>query len=117
MFDNSMTFCVLLNTIVLGLDHYGISVEMAAFNDEANTWFTYIFITEMIIKLVAIGFHKYCADKMNYLDGFVVILSVIEIAIAEILVEVGSVNLSGFKTLRMMRAFRVFRIARLLKAL
>jgi len=112
-----MTFCVLLNTIVLGLDHYGISNEMANMNSIANTWFTYIFITEMIIKLVAIGFNKYCADKMNYLDGTVVILSVIEIVIAEVLIDSNNVNLSGFKTLRMMRAFRVFRIARLLKAL
>ena len=37
----------------------------------------------MFCKLLAIGPAKYVGDKMNILDGCVVILSVIEILIAE----------------------------------
>ena len=66
---------------------------------------------------MAIGLNKYTADKMNYLDGGVVILSVFEMVMEEILRGGEGVNLSAFKTLRMLRTFRVFRIARLLKAL
>ena len=51
-----MTFCVLLNTIVLGLDHAGMSVEMKNILSLANDTFTIIFIVEMSIKLTAIGF-------------------------------------------------------------
>tara|TARA_B110000285_G_C15140437_1_gene630381 strand:+ start:4408 stop:4665 length:258 start_codon:yes stop_codon:yes gene_type:complete len=55
-FDNLMTFCVLLNTIVLGLDHAGMSVEMKNILSFANDVFTIIFIVEMSVKLTAIGF-------------------------------------------------------------
>ena len=51
----------------------------------ANAWFTGIFIVEMVLKLTAIGFVKYSADKMNYLDGGVVMLSIFEIVIEIIL--------------------------------
>lgn len=112
-----MTFCVLLNTVVLGLDHAGMSNEMSNILSVANSYFTYIFIVEMAVKLTAIGFNKYCADKMNYLDGGVVMLSIFELAIEAILADSANVSLSSFKTLRMLITFRVFRIARLLKAL
>jgi len=115
--DNLMTFCVLLNTIVLGLDHAGMTAEMAEILTIANSYFTYIFIVEMAVKITAIGFGKYSADKMNHLDGGVVMLSIFELAMDEALSGSQNVNLSAFKTLRMLRTFRVFRIARLLKAL
>ena len=46
-----------------------------------NEVFTYIFIFEMGIKLLAIGPKKYAASKWNLLDGGVVILSIIELII------------------------------------
>ena len=72
----------------------------------------------MLSKLVAIGINKYCADKMNYLDGMVVLISVFEMLAEQIMGGEGGGNgLSAFKTVRMLRTFRVFRIARLLRAL
>lgn len=32
----------------------------------------------MAVKLLAIGVRKYCADKMNWIDGSVVLLSIFE---------------------------------------
>lgn len=84
-FDNLMTFCVLLNTVVLGLDHAGMSKEMSDILSTANEYFTVIFIVEMSLKLTGIGFVKYSADKMNYLDGGVVMLSIFEYVIKIIL--------------------------------
>lgn len=115
-FDNFMTFAVLLNTITLSMDHYGIATELAKLLDTFNNYFTWIFIVEMLCKIFAVGIGKYCADRMNYLDGGVVILSVVEM-IAERIVEGEELGLGAFKTIRMLRTFRVFRIARLLRAL
>ena len=70
----------------------------------------------MSSKLLAIGIGKYCADKMNYIDGSVVLLSVFEMIADEVMSEGGG-SLQQFKALRMLRTFRVFRIARLLRAL
>ena len=42
-----------------------------------NLVFTIIFVVEMGLKLFGLGIIAYLRDPMNYLDGAVVILSVI----------------------------------------
>jgi hypothetical protein len=32
----------------------------------------------MSVKILALGIKKYCADRLNYLDGFVVLISIFE---------------------------------------
>ena len=55
----------------------------------------------MSSKLIAIGIVKYWSDKMNYIDGGVVILSLFEMILNVILTGVGT-DLSAFKTIRML---------------
>jgi hypothetical protein len=107
-----MTLAVGINTVVLALDHHGISAEDEALLTEMNNYFTYIFITEMALKLIGLGPLGYIRDKMNYLDGTVVMLSIFELAFLS-----GNGALSAFKAVRIMRTFRVLRVARLLKSL
>lgn len=57
---------------------YGISAARQEFLDTSNTYFTWIFIFEMVAKQLAIGMTKYLADKMNWLDGFIVLSSIFE---------------------------------------
>lgn len=114
-FDNFLTFAVLLNTITLSLNHYGIKPEMEAILDQFNDYFTQIFIAEMGFKVFAMGVYKYCTDVMNLLDGSVVIISIFEIIYTK--ASAGNMDLKAFSTIRMFRTFRVFRIARLLRGL
>jgi hypothetical protein len=69
----------------------------------------------MFSKIIAIGICKYLNDKMNWLDGAVVSLSIVEIVLTAIGGSGG--NLAAFSTLRVFRTFRVLRVARLLRAL
>ena len=46
-----------------------------------NLAFSYIFIYEMAVKLLAIGVKKYSASRWNLLDGGVVLLSIVEIIV------------------------------------
>ena len=112
-----MTFAVLLNTIVLSIDHYGIDPELEDMLTIFNEWFTWIFIFEMSIKLLALGIMKYIGDKMNWLDGGVVLISIFELVYTSMVGGDGQNNMRAFATVRMFRTFRVFRIARLLRAL
>ena len=80
LFDNFMTLSVLLNTITLALDRYGIDESTSSLLNSFNDVFTWIFIVEMSLKLLGLGIYKYLLDKMNYLDGSVVLLSIVEIA-------------------------------------
>lgn len=68
-------------------------------------------------KLLAIGINKYCEEPMNFLDGGVVMLSIFEMVVEEIMRRNDSMGFSALKTVRMFRTFRVFRITRLLRAL
>lgn len=69
----------------------------------------------MVSKLLAIGPKKYMDDKMNWLDGAVVMISIIELLMTAVGGSGG--NLSAFRTVRVFRTFRVLRVARLLRAL
>lgn len=80
LFDNFLTVCVLINTIVMAMESYDITPQRKADLDFLNTIFTWIFIVEMSIKLMAIGPQKYSANVMNLLDGGVVLLSILELA-------------------------------------
>jgi hypothetical protein len=70
----------------------------------------------MFSKLAAIGIEKYLSDTMNWLDGAVVCLSLMEIVLVSIIGTSGG-GLSAFKTIRVLRTFRVLRVARLLRSL
>ena len=67
----------------------------------------------MGLKLTGLGVRSYLNDKMNYLDGSVVILSIVEL----VFLSDGSSSLSAFRTVRIFRTFRVLRVARLLRTL
>lgn len=117
LFDNFFTFVVLCNTTTLALDAYGNSAELENNLQTFNSYFTYIFISEMSCKIFAFGVKKYSSDIMNLLDGSVVLMSIFEIIYSKIVQNGSSSNLKTFKTLRLIRTFRVFRVARLLRAL
>jgi hypothetical protein len=66
----------------------------------------------MFLRIIAIGPGKWLADKMNYMDGTIVILSLIELLFMS-----GSGALSALRAVRIFRVFRVLRVARLLRGL
>ena len=66
----------------------------------------------MGLKLIGIGVIKYLRDKMNYLDGTVVLLSIVEMSFIS-----NSNAVSAFRTVKIFRTFRVLRVARLLRSM
>lgn len=96
----------------LAIDRYGIDNNTATFLEWANKIFTYIFISEMGMKLIGLGPIKYLKDKMSYLDGTIVLLSIVELIMAG-----GGGAISAFRSIRIFRIFRVLRITRLLRAM
>ena len=76
----------------------------------ANQIFTWIFIGEMILKVIGLGPLKYLRDKINHLDGLVVVISIAELVV--------TTQFSGaHQSFRMVRIFRIFRIIRVGKLL
>lgn len=118
LFEHFMTLCVIINTVVMSMDRYGIEESTDKILSQMNEVFTYIFIFEMGTKLLAIGPKKYAASKWNLLDGGVVILSIIELIIeSQRDNNSGGSSISAFRTVKVFRTFRVMRVARILRAL
>jgi hypothetical protein len=115
LFDNALTLCVLLNTVIMGMEKYNMDKGLAEDLEFIGSVFTWIFIGELTSKVAAIGPKKYLQDKMNWLDGGVVSLSILELLLTA--VSGGGGDLSAFRTVRVFRTFRVLRVARLLRAL
>lgn len=110
--EHGMTICVIGNTVVLSLDYYGAPLSVQAFCSAANTFFTMVFACEMGLRIAAIGASKWLSDRMNYMDGTIVILSLVELIFMS-----GSGALSALRAVRIFRVFRVLRVARLLRGL
>jgi len=54
-----VTSCIILNTIVISFDHYGISEKNAELLEKINVVFTLIFILDVIVSIMAFGIKKY----------------------------------------------------------
>lgn len=113
LFDHFMIICVTINTVTLAMDHYMISSDLEKSLTDLNLVFTIIFCVEMGLKLIGLSILGYFLDPMNYLDGAVVILSIVEITVF----NTGNNAISAFRTVRIFRTFRVLRVARLLRSL
>ena len=107
--ENFMTFWVVLNTLILAIDHYGIDPNTESLFNTFNLIFTIIFWVEMVLKLVGLGVKRYLQDTMNYLDGSVVILSMVEL----IFLSGSGGALTAFRAVRIFRTFRVIRYLKL----
>jgi len=56
-----------------------IGTEYNLLRKSMNFWFTIIFLIEMVLKLIALGMRMYLVDRMNILDGFICVTSLIEL--------------------------------------
>ncbi|XP_071965446.1 sodium channel protein 1 brain-like [Antedon mediterranea] len=102
LFDLFITICIFVNTIFLGMDHYGISPTLLQILNIGNTIFTIIFTVECIAKIIALDFN-YFKSSWNLFDLVIVCVSLIE------------VFLSGYEGggLSVLRTFRLLRVLKL----
>jgi hypothetical protein len=101
----------------MAMDSYDIEKKTEEDLVFMNDIFTWIFIIEMTLKLMARGPKKYAKEPMNLLDGGVVILSIVEIIMGLLGGASGGGGLQAFRTVRVFRTFRVLRVTRILRAL
>jgi len=75
-----------------------------------NEFFTWIFVLEMIMKIVGLGYGSYVKDKYNLFDAVIVIISLVDWTISRI------PNLDAGSALNAFRALRLLRMMKLSKA-
>jgi len=115
-FSWAITLFVLANTFVLCLDRYHLSDTETVLLSQAgvsiaNQVFTFVFIMEMVLKLVAFGPWKYSKDLYNLVDATIVVVGVAEL-ISLYEYEAKLVGGESVKALRALRMLRIVKLAR-----
>jgi hypothetical protein len=109
LFTFSMTAAIILNTLVLAFDQYPISYDMQTILDFFNEVLSYIFIGEMVVKLLGMGIREYCNDSFNIFDGTVVIISIVEMIVSKLGFDLGGGAISSLRAVRLLRVFKLAR--------
>jgi hypothetical protein len=109
--DFAVTFCILLNTATLAMDHYPIRTSLSVALEIVNFVLTVIFFIEMCVKLPGIGIRMYVRNAFNFFDGFIVVVSIFEIVLSPPAFLGGSGSAGG--AISALRTFRVFRLLKL----
>ena len=110
IFATFITLMIIWNTIVLASDTFPPKPELEKINNALNTFFTYCFLAEMIIRLAGLGVKEYVRDKFNVFDASIVLVSMIEIGLEEL--GVGMANAGAFSAFRSIRLLRTFKLVR-----
>ncbi|XP_030019168.1 voltage-dependent T-type calcium channel subunit alpha-1G-like [Sphaeramia orbicularis] len=114
MFDHVVLVIIFLNCITIAMERPRIDPSSAEriFLTFSNYIFTTIFVAEMTVKIVALGWcfgdKAYLRSSWNILDGMLVMISVIDILVSLI-------SNSGTKILGMLRVLRLLRTLRPLR--
>lgn len=99
---------IFFNTLSMGIEYHGQPSKMTEVLEILNYIFTAIFGLEMFLKLLGLGPYGYIKDPFNLFDGFIVIMSIVELF--------GDGN-SSISVLRSFRLLRIFKLVRFLPAL
>ncbi|KAM8976679.1 voltage-dependent L-type calcium channel subunit alpha-1S [Pelodytes ibericus] len=117
-FEYLMFALIMLNTISLGMQHYGQTAEFSHLSDILNVAFTGIFTVEMVLKLAAFKAKGYFGDPWNVFDFLIVIGSIIDVILSEIDTPSIPATPGGEDSSRIsITFFRLFRVMRLVKLL
>jgi len=136
MFENFVTLAVIANTLVMAMEMYNPGTRLQndwdAFPDNpvadytfkeaipfedsfstaldlANDIFTWLFVGELVMKLLGLGIRDYASDRMNQLDFVVTVIPVVEFILQRVVEDASS---SGIGALRSFRLFRLIKLAR-----
>ncbi|CAM4353119.1 unnamed protein product [Leuciscus chuanchicus] len=113
MFDHVVLVFIFLNCITIALERPTIQPPERMFLSISNYVFTVIFVAEMTVKVVALGFcsgkKSYLQSTWNVLDGVLVFVSLIDILVS--LASTGTNRIFGIlRVLRLLRTLRPLRV-------
>ena len=96
---------ILVNTVVLSLDQHPMSQSLSDLVTVTNTAFAVLFMVELILKVLGMGWVDYLSDRFNVFDAIIVAASITEMSMT----QGDSAALSVFRMARVFRVLRLFR--------
>ena len=95
-FQNFILLLIVLNAVMIGIDTFELNTGLKTAIDIADTIVLYIFIVELLIRLVAHG-SKFFNDGWNNFDFVIIIISL-------------APSSGAFNVFRVFRVFRALRL-------
>ena len=102
-FGPLFTVLILLNTLVLAMEFDGMSDTYADVLSSFNLALSVSFMVEMVLKIAGLGPREYVSDSFNIFDAVVVLISIIELGLAN------SGSLSALRSFRILRVLKLVR--------
>lgn len=111
--DEFITLAVVVNCVFLAMEHHAMSSDYVDMLGVAEVVFTFLFLAEMIVKIVGYGgFLGYLFKNDNWkwhcFDCFIVCTTCLDLA----LMWAGAAGLVNLSFLRLARLFRILRLIR-----
>ncbi|XP_069381163.1 voltage-dependent T-type calcium channel subunit alpha-1H isoform X2 [Paralichthys olivaceus] len=111
--DLFITFIICINVFTMSIEHYNQPKYLEEVLKYCNYVFTFIFVIEALLKLVAFGIHRFFKDRWNQLDIAIVALSIMGITLEEL--KMNAALPINPTIIRIMRVLRIARVLKLLK--
>ena len=106
-FNNVITFCILLNTAAMAIEHHGMDPTLKEVLQYIDYVLFGVFSIELLLKHLGLGLWGYWSVGFNVLDGITVLVSILEVS--------SGGESSGLSSLRALRLLRILRSMKLLK--
>ena len=116
-FNRFFLALIYLNTVVMAMEHHGMSSQLEFALLVTNFVFTFFFTVEVAIKITGMGFWDFWMDNFNRFD-----LCIVGLSIIEVLAIGGSAipalrSLKALRSMKVLKTFRVFRIFKMFRYL
>ncbi|XP_076324997.1 sodium channel protein para-like isoform X5 [Tachypleus tridentatus] len=109
-FDMAIMLFIMLNMIVMGMEHYQQTETFGLVLERLNILFIAVFTAECVLKIFALRLH-YFKEPWNVFDFVVVTLSILGVALKDLIAE----YFVSPTLLRVVRVVKVGRVLRLVK--
>jgi hypothetical protein len=117
LFRTLIILSIIVNTVILSLEKYPENASVNGVMEKMNLLFTGIFTLEMFLRLFSMGFKIYFRSHwFNLFDAVIVVSSLIDITIAEVLFNEESKSKNSGSAFTALRAFRLLRVFKLAKS-
>ena len=108
-FEYLTTAMICINTVAMAAEYNGMPQLLKDILEWVNIFLFSYFVVEMIIKIIGFGPIGYVKDRMNIFDGFVVLISAVEVVLRAFSSGDGDNNLSIMRSFRLLRVFKLAR--------
>ncbi|XP_046854592.1 voltage-dependent T-type calcium channel subunit alpha-1G-like [Xenia sp. Carnegie-2017] len=109
-FDLAIAIVIGINVVCMAMEHYNQPKMLTLCLQYANYIFTFLFVLEAVLKLIAFGIRNYFKDRWNCLDMFIVILSIGGIILDELATSDLPINPTIIRVIRVLRITRVLKL-------